>query len=151
MSRRVHRPGEKEGLFKALTEGEQVCFLTFKDVMMTAACLAFQMKTKKPVDKRGKEIPWSIFNGHQPIINAIALLETSDVNILLDHDEAFKQKVEIFESYANAGLDILKKKVLDTPGNSFDNLMGLIHEFNDRDLSDEDQELNQLVGDLNLD
>jgi dnd system-associated protein 4 len=129
MPRRVRRPKDKEGLFKLLTEGEMAIFNSYKDVFMTAASIGFKYGKKEPFDQTSEAIAWTIFSGQTdlPIINAIALNETEDVNILLNDDETFDRKFNIVEEYANGGLQILQERVVDVPGNALDNLINLIN------------------------
>ena len=53
----------------------------------------------------------------------IALTETGDPKIFESQDEMFT----IFEEYANAGLEILRRKVIDAPGKILDNLIDYLH------------------------
>lgn len=149
MPRRVRRPKDKEKIFKALTEGETDVFESFKDVFMMAACIGYHIGTKVPFEQSAEPIAWTVFSGQTdlPIINAIALNDTQEVSILLEDEETFDRKLTIVEEYANAGLAVLKERILDSTGTAADNLIALINEVKEMNTTD-DIGLEQFEGTL---
>lgn len=151
MPRRVRRNREHEALYKALKEGETGIFDSYKDILMMAACVGFKKEKRVPFDHSAEPIEWDIFSGKTdlPIINAIALSETGDVNVLLDDDETFDRKFTILEEYANGGFEHLKNRILDAPGDALDNLIALLDEQEDAG-DGEEQNLDEMVDRLGL-
>ena len=131
MPRRVRRPADKESLFKELTDGDDAIFETYKDLMVCAACIGFSHGSRKPFDRSLEPIAWNIFNGQTDaaIVNAIALAEEKELDVLLETEDAFDRKLTIFEEYANAGLEMIKQRVLDLPGSALENMLDLVFEF----------------------
>lgn len=124
--RRIKRPKDKEDVFLALTEGNEAVFKTYKDLMLFSACVGYAESSRKKLEKGSLEpIDFSVFSGEcdSAIINMIALAETGDPKIFEDRDDIFT----MFEEYANAGLEILRRKVIDAPGNILDNLIDYLH------------------------
>ncbi|HEY3364928.1 MAG TPA: DNA phosphorothioation-associated protein 4 [Symbiobacteriaceae bacterium] len=138
MPRRVRRPKDQDAVYKALKEGEPAVFETYKDILMMAACVGFKLDKRVPFEQTAEQIEWDVFSGRTdlPIINAIALKETGDVNILLEDDETFDRKFVILEEYANGGFEELKRRLLDSPGDALDNLIALIYEQKKADSTD---------------
>lgn len=151
MPRRLRRSNEK--IYKDLTEGENPVFLTMKDVFLMAACIGFKSgKGRKPLDTVTGQFEWVRFSGRtdEAIINAIALAETSDVQILLSTEEQYDRKFTIVEEYANTGIEELKRYVLDAGGNNLENLVGYIYsQKSDEESENEDPDiLSELVDEL---
>lgn len=130
MPRRVRRNKAHEALYKALKEGESGVFETYKDILMMAACIGVKLNERVPFDSVAEPIEWDVFSGKTdlPIVNAIALKETGDVSILLDDDETFDRKLTILEEYANGGMEEIKARLLDAPGDALDNLVAWLYE-----------------------
>jgi dnd system-associated protein 4 len=139
MPRRVRRPKDKETLFKLLTtDGESKIFNTYKDLFMMAACIGYKYGRREPFEQTSEAIQWPVFNEQSdlPIINSIALMETRDVNILMNDDETFDIKISIVEEYANGGLKLIQEKIIDKPGTVLDNFIGLIQKEQNHDYDD---------------
>jgi dnd system-associated protein 4 len=130
MPRRIKRPQDKENAYKQLTEGDYKVFNTMKDVFLLAACIGFSEGERKSFEKVGGEIPWSVFRGDtdEPIIDSIAMSETNDVLYLLRDEETYDRKFKIVEEYSNYGMEVLYKRIIDSPGDPVDNLVALILE-----------------------
>jgi len=129
MPRRIYY--ERKEIYDRLKSEEDGIFSTYKDILLLAACVARKegygkgSKTKK----REGEIPWTVLEGNSmniAIVNAIALSDTQNLNILLTTEDSFDKKITILEEYANKGIQILKIKVLDPPGDPLDNLVNYI-------------------------
>lgn len=131
MPRRIRRPSDKEHLFELLINSENAIFKTYKDLMMTAACLGYANRKRKYFEKSLEAIPWTVFLGDtdDAIIKAMAFAETKRLEILLDNEEAFNERFTIFEEYANAGLEILDRSVVELPGEYLDNMLDFMFEY----------------------
>ncbi len=107
-------------------------FDTNKDIFLLSACLAFKYgKKRKPLNNRNSDKAINIqrFEKYQLnmlAIDLIALAETKDLGVLLDNEEKMKEKIEIIEEYANAGIEILKEKLINRQGAILENLIELI-------------------------
>ena len=124
--RRIKRPKDKEDVFLELTEGDEAVFDTYKDLMIFSACVGYAQGSRKKLKKGSLEpIDFSIFSGEcdRAIFNMIALTETGEPKIFESQEEMFT----IFEEYANAGLEILRRKVIDAPEKILDNLIDYLH------------------------
>jgi len=133
--RRIKRPKDKEDVFLALTEGEDAIFDTYKDLMVFSACLGYVEGSRIKMDKGSLEpIDFSVFSGEcdQAIFNMLALAETGEPKVFESRDEMFA----IFEEYANSGLEILRRKVIDAPGKIMDNMIDYLHRQKE-DISDD--------------
>lgn len=150
MPRRVRRNKDQVELYRSFTEGETGIFDTYKDVFMFAAAVGFKYEERLPFEGSAEPIEWPVFRGvtDVPIINAIALHETEDINILLPDDETFNRKLSILEEYASGGLQILKRRVLDAPGDPLDNLIALLMEQVNEEATSERDSLEGLVDQL---
>ena len=133
--RRIKRPKDKEDVFHALIEGDEPVFETYKDLMIFSACLGYVEGSRKKLDKGSLEpIDFSVFSGEvdHAIFNMIALTETGEPKIFESQDEMFT----IFEEYANAGLEILRRKIIDAPGKILDNIIDYLHRQKEEDTDD---------------
>jgi dnd system-associated protein 4 len=130
MSRRIFRDAEYEDIYQKLSEGEEAVFNQLKDVFLMAACIGYKNGQRKKLSKRGKEFPWSVFNGStdESIINAIALSSTNNFRVVIDQQEEGEEDREtIIEEYANAGIEYLKCEVLDKGGSPIENLLAYLN------------------------
>ncbi|MDW8802466.1 DNA phosphorothioation-associated protein 4 [Clostridium sp. A1-XYC3] len=130
MPRRIFRDEKYENIYQKLCEGEDAIFNQLKDVFLMAACIGYKVGIRTKLTKRGKDFPWSVFNGDtdESIINAIALAESNDVKILIDEQEqGHDDRVTIIEEYANTGIEYLKVEVLDRGGHPVENLLTYIN------------------------
>jgi dnd system-associated protein 4 len=88
-------------------------FRTMKDLFLAAAVEGYLNDTFTPL-KAPKEIfVWSTLLNDEHALNvlrSIALAKTEDPNILVKDDEIAK----IAEGYANGGIHLLTKRILDT-------------------------------------
>jgi dnd system-associated protein 4 len=123
--RRIKRPKEKEDVFKRITDGDEAIFSSYKDLMIFAACVGFNEHCQEEFQNSLEPINLSVFSGEcdSAIFDIMALTESGDAAIL----EPPNDKYAIFEKYANGGLDIIKRKVLDSPGSVMDNFINFIH------------------------
>ena len=98
-------------IYKQLTEGNNILsvpFRTMKDVFMWAVCLGVQQGKKMPLaTKRVTVFRWAQFDSQTdiPLLKAIAISESGDVNILLKRNDILNTA----EEYANAGIYDLRE------------------------------------------
>jgi dnd system-associated protein 4 len=124
MVRRIKRPKEQEGIYKELTNTQEFGFFeTYKDVFMLAGTVGFMEKKRTEFSASAEGIPWNVFNleTDEPIINAIALAETENYEILRNDPETFDKRLNIFEEYAAGGIPIIHKKIMESPKNALNN------------------------------
>lgn len=108
---------------KPQSQPDEAPFDTFKDIFMLAVCLGFQTKRRVRTIKQGSEIRLSVFTEDDiAILKAIAIAETSDVQILTQ----FGNILGIAEEYANAGIHEVKRHLLDERGRPLWNLVNLV-------------------------
>jgi dnd system-associated protein 4 len=116
--------------YKELSEGndvETVPFKVLKDIFMLAVCLGFSMKKRRPLSEgRQAIIRFETFaqSTDVPVLHAIAIADTGDVEIL---DQGF-EFLTIAEEYANEGIRFLTEKLLDQRGLPLWNLVELIQQ-----------------------
>ncbi|WP_043931886.1 DNA phosphorothioation-associated protein 4 [Bacillus sp. EB01] len=118
MYRRIKRPKEQEKFYSELTDlSEFGIFTSYKDVFMAAGVLGFLERKKKEVTTSLEGIHWNVFNleTDEAVINAVALSESGNPNLVNIDEDSFEEKITIFEEYAAGGLEILYKKVMDDP------------------------------------
>ena len=90
-------------------------FQTYADVVTFAATLGAKYNKRVPLNIISKEpapISLEIFvsRGYDTVIKLLAIAETNDPNILSIHDsQAEEKRVQIFEEYANGGLEQLQE------------------------------------------
>jgi len=114
-SGRVSIDASLHELYKELSEGndpEKVPFRTMKDVFMLAACLGYRRGQSRAISGAKRQIfHWAQFSEQVdvPILKAIAIAVTGDVQILADQERI----VQIAEEFANAGIQELRAQVAD--------------------------------------
>lgn len=117
-SGRIRVAKDKADLVKSLisSDGGNGPFQTFADVIVFAAALGVKYKKRVPFDEVSKREPGPIrietlmSMGYDIIIKLLAITETQNLQILSPHEEEFeKQRNEIFEEYANGGLEVLQE------------------------------------------
>ena len=127
-SRRVRRPKDKESLMASLTQGPESVFDNYVELMCFCACLGYAKKNPKPFEASAEPIAWSVFEsrGKDTVVNLVAGVVSDDFDIVAP--ERFVQKLGIFESYANGGLEIIGQLIDKSPKTSFDVIRELILE-----------------------
>lgn len=128
MNRKICIEKSKEPVYKALAEGENAVFASYKDVFLMAACIGYSQGQKTPLEETMECIELQSFDGATDIslMNAIALQDQKDFSVLLGDEATTDKCLSVIEDYANAGLDLLKRRVLENPGDPVDNLMEMI-------------------------
>lgn len=147
---RIKVAKDKAKLVKALRAGEDSTglFQTYVDVMVFAAALGARRRKYIPVSEASKKdpdpIPQEHFvsKGHDQTINFLAVTHTKDPKILGNDEELERKRIEIFESYANGGFEILQNLLQGTNDHSKQVLLLLISEKNENDSKDDFLDLN---------
>jgi dnd system-associated protein 4 len=124
-SRRLNRPKDKDDLLKQLTE--QGPFQDNRDVLVFAAALGWHEGRRVPLGAKGEAIRWETATnrrGTEALTNMIAAARTGDPEILAS--DRFDERLEIFEEYANGGLEILRAMLASDPRPPVDVILGLV-------------------------
>lgn len=113
---RIRVAKDKAELVKALTsaDGGTGSFQTFADVIVFAAALGAKHQKRVPLGEISKREPSPIrleyfaSMGHDWVIKLLGVTETKAIKILSLNEEKYEtQRNQIFEEYANGGLEIL--------------------------------------------
>ncbi|MFD0435275.1 DNA phosphorothioation-associated protein 4 [Streptomyces chartreusis] len=117
---RFRRPAAHEDLIAALA-GKEGPFNAMVDVLMFAAVLGRNKGKREPFDKAGEPIRLALIEGRQygdVLIDMIAVAEEpNDPKILAD--ERQPDRVEIFEEYANGGLNYIQGDINASGGHDY--------------------------------
>lgn len=139
--RRIRRTKDK--IYQQLVD--EGVFNKLKDAFVMAVAIGYKERKREQFDKLEGQFELIRFSDlDKAFMNAIAFAEIENVEILLD--ENFDERMTIVEEYANYGIDILKRKVLDVPGDPLENLMDYIHE--QKEIDKEENSLESMVEDL---
>lgn len=129
-SERVNIENDVHEIYKAITQQagkdiEEQPFLLMKDVFMWAVALGFQAGRKRALAP-GRQQPfrWGQLSQELdvPALQAIALADTNDVEVLLRKDQVLR----IAEEYANEGIRIVSQIVIDRPGRLLWNVLDVL-------------------------
>lgn len=119
-SNRIRIAKDKAELVKALTIASETTgpFQTYADVMVFAAALGAKRKKRVTLGEISKKeaspIAFEVFvsRGYELAIKLLAIAETKDTKILSPTDvESEERRIQIFEEYANGGLEILQEEL----------------------------------------
>ncbi|MGJ3248911.1 MAG: DNA phosphorothioation-associated protein 4 [Elainellaceae cyanobacterium] len=113
---RVQISEDKAEFVKALRgiDGETGPFQTYADVVAFAAILGMSCKIRVPLGKFSRKDPDAVLQDqfrNPVIIGLVAVAATQDPKILLDDEDHDLQRVQIFQEFANGGLEILQDKL----------------------------------------
>ncbi|MCU0535867.1 MAG: DNA phosphorothioation-associated protein 4 [Hydrococcus sp. Prado102] len=120
---RIRIAKDKAELVKALVDfnGARGPFQTYADAIVFAASLGAKYQKKVPLgvisNTEPAPISLEIFisRGYDPVINLLAIAQTQDTKILSTHDSnAEEKRIQIFEEYANGGLEKLRDELRGT-------------------------------------
>jgi len=116
--KRIKIAKDKAKLVKDLKASEDTTgpFQTYVDVMVFAAALGARRKKRVPLGEFARDLDpirrdYFDNNRCELVINLLAISETQDQKTLADNEEADRQRIEIFEEYANGGLEILQDEL----------------------------------------
>lgn len=124
-SRRLNRPKDKDDLLRQLTE--EGPFQDIRDVLVFAAALGWHEGRHLPLGAKGEAVRWETATnrrGTEPLVNMIAAVRTGDPEILAS--DRFDERLEIFEEYANGGLELLRGLLASDPRPPVDVILGLV-------------------------
>lgn len=101
---------------KETNECGQKIFLNYRELMVFAAMVGFHYGQFKAVVEKGFEIPQRVFesNDSDAYVYLCALQDQKSGEIFREKND--NECWKIFESYANAGLEIIDNWLLDFPG-----------------------------------
>jgi hypothetical protein len=100
-----------------------------RDIFLAAVATGFEAKDFRPLataDRKERFVWGTLLNDEHALstLRAIALLKTNQPDVLIDDD----QVATIAEGYANGGIHLLAKKLLDTPSDEIEEAMLLMTE-----------------------
>lgn len=111
---RIHEEMVQRLAMQKLPNTDRTLFPTIRELLCFAALLGYSEKRRIPLDREKgvEDISYQQFErgDAEDLIYLIALAETKDPEILKDGEES--RCAEIFEEYANGGLQILREAVL---------------------------------------
>jgi dnd system-associated protein 4 len=151
---RIKISKDKAELVKALVASKETTgpFQTYVDAMVFAAALGVKHKKRVPLGETAKREPSPIPQenfasmGHDLIIKLLAINETQDIKILASREEEYEDKrTQIFEEYANGGLEILQNELRGAVDYSERLLLVLISGRDKQDKSDEEFDLSKFL------
>lgn len=117
---RIRVAKDKADLVKALTasEGSTGPFPTYADVMVFAATLGMKRRKRVSLGEISRNEPspisFEIFvsRGYDLVFKLLAIAQTKDTKILYPNEPTTEEKrTQIFEEYANGGLEILRDEL----------------------------------------
>ena len=120
--RTIKRTGDSEAVVKKLANSShpltgQPIFPTYRDLLCFCAVLGFEHENMKPLEGSLVDfVDGRVFSNHETAVDLlylIALAQTQDMFILREDNE--EKAVEIFEAYANGGVQILSDWLKDMP------------------------------------
>ena len=93
-------------------------FQTYADVILFAAVLGSKQKQRLPLGEISKKEPGPISSeifiarGYDPVIKLIAIAATENINVISpNRSDVEQQRIQIFEEYANGGLQIIQQEL----------------------------------------
>lgn len=104
-------------------------FESMKNIFMLSTFIGYNEKKRIPLGKDKEMIfAWARFSPEEdvPLLRALALSETEDIEVLTDQDRI----LTIAEEYANGGIIEIQKQVEDMPGDRITNLVDLLRNWN---------------------
>jgi dnd system-associated protein 4 len=151
---RIRVAKDKAELVKALLASKDTTgpFQTYVEVMVFAAALGIKYKKRIPLGEISKREPSPIPQenfaslGHDLIIKLLGMTEIQDINILSSREEEYEdQRTQIFEEYANGGLEILQNELRGAVDYSERLLLVLISERGNKEHSEEEFDLSKFL------
>jgi dnd system-associated protein 4 len=153
-SGRIRVAKDKADLVKALisSDGGNGPFKTFADVIVFAAALGVKYKKRVPFEEVSKREPSPIrlevfiSLGYDVVIKLLGITETKDIQILSPYEEEFeKQRNEIFEEYANGGLELLQTELRGSIDYTYQILLFLQHQVMNHEKEDQEFDLTRFL------
>ncbi|MEH1851200.1 MAG: DNA phosphorothioation-associated protein 4 [Nostoc sp.] len=151
---RIRVAKDKAELVKSLVVSKDTTgpFQTYVEVMVFAAALGIKYKKRVPLGETTKREPSPIPQenfaslGYDLIIKLLGINETQDINILSSREEQDEDKrTQIFEEYANGGLEILQNELRGSVDYSERLLLVLISERGTKEQLEEEFDLSKFL------
>ncbi|MBD2519012.1 DNA phosphorothioation-associated protein 4 [Nostoc sp. FACHB-973] len=151
---RIRVAKDKAELVKSLVASKDTTgpFQTYVEVMVFAAALGVKYKKRVPLGETTKREPSPIPQenfaslGYDLIIKLLGINETQDINILSSREEQDEDKrTQIFEEYANGGLEILQNELRGSVDYSERLLLVLISERGTKEQLEEEFDLSKFL------
>ena len=120
MENRIRVAKDKAELVKSLIASSEnnSPFQTYADVILFAAVLGAKQKHRTSLGEISKKEPGPISieifiaRGYDPVMKLIAIAATENINVISpDRADFEQQRIQIFEEYANGGLDLLDREL----------------------------------------
>ncbi|MCU0552728.1 MAG: DNA phosphorothioation-associated protein 4 [Leptolyngbya sp. Prado105] len=114
---RIQISEDKAELVKALRDidGTTGFFQTYAEVLAFAAMLGISRGRRVPLGKFSRKdpdpVPQDQFRMTGALIGLVASVSISDLKILLPNEECDAVRAQIFQEYANGGLEILQAEL----------------------------------------
>lgn len=151
---RIRVAKDKAELVKSLVASKDTTgpFQTYVEVMVFAAALGVKYKKRVTLGETTKREPSPIPQenfaslGYDLIIKLLGINETKDINILSSREEEDEDKrTQIFEEYANGGLEILQNELRGSVDYSERLLLVLISERGTKEQLEEEFDLSKFL------
>ncbi|MEH1909817.1 MULTISPECIES: DNA phosphorothioation-associated protein 4 [unclassified Nostoc] len=151
---RIRVAKDKAELVKSLVASKDTTgpFQTYVEVMVFAAALGVKYKKRVTLGETTKREPSPIPQenfaslGYDLIIKLLGINETKDINILSSREEQDEDKrTQIFEEYANGGLEILQNELRGSVDYSERLLLVLISERGTKEQLEEEFDLSKFL------
>ncbi|MBN3872853.1 DNA phosphorothioation-associated protein 4 [Nostoc sp. JL33] len=151
---RIRVAKDKAELVKSLVASKDTTgpFQTYVEVIVFAAALGVKYKKRVPLGETTKREPSPIPQenfaslGYDLIIKLLGINETKDINILSSREEQDEDKrTQIFEEYANGGLEILQNELRGSVDYSERLLLVLISERGTKEQLEEEFDLSKFL------
>lgn len=121
---------EKNEAFEALSSGKNAIFESHTRLLVFAASVGFAWDHWAENYERSGETRWNFIGQDQRlsvISAALAYAHTEDQDAIVNPDI----QVDVLTSYGAGGARILKREVVDEPGNNLDNLITFLEDHRD--------------------
>ncbi|AVH70543.1 DNA phosphorothioation-associated protein 4 [Nostoc sp. 'Lobaria pulmonaria (5183) cyanobiont'] len=151
---RIRVAKDKAELVKSLVASKDTTgpFQTYVEIMVFAAALGVKYKKRVPLGETTKREPSPIPQenfaslGYDLIIKLLGINETQDINIVSSREEQDEDKrTQIFEEYANGGLEILQNELRGSVDYSERLLLVLISERGTKEQLEEEFDLSKFL------
>ena len=130
-SDRIRIDASHHSIYKVLTKESEnedrealLPFESMKNLFMLATFIGYQEGKRVPLGKHQGIFAWSQFSKDEdvPLLRALALAETGNVEVLTDQREI----LHIAEEYANAGIVVIQEKIEAMRDNRIMHLVSLL-------------------------
>ena len=124
---RIYIDKSYHSTYKMLTDAEETepPFDSMKGLFMLATFIGYQQGKRAPLKNKVDIFTWDVLSRDEenvPLLRALALAETGDLEVLTDQG----QILDIAEEYANAGIIEIKKNIADRRDNRIMHLVRLL-------------------------